>query len=117
MAKEKEAGKNLEKNSDLDKLLESLQDKFGEGAIMKLDSVKKVDTEVVSTGSFSLDIALGVGGLPMGRIVEIFGPESSGKSTMALHVIAEIQKKMVRWLISMPSTLWIRITPKNSGLK
>lgn len=93
MAKEKEASKNLEKNSDLNKLLESLQDKYGEGAIMRLDSVKKVDTDVVSTGSFSLDIALGVGGLPMGRIVEIFGPESSGKSTMALHVIAEIQKK------------------------
>ncbi|MDP3015369.1 MAG: recombinase RecA [bacterium] len=93
MRKDKEDDKNLIKSTDLDKLLESLQDKFGEGAIMKLDSVKKVDTEVVSTGSFSLDIALGVGGLPMGRIVEIFGPESSGKSTMALHVIAEIQKK------------------------
>ncbi len=85
--------KDSEKTDDLDKLLDSLQDKFGEGAIMKLDSVKKVDTDVVSTGSFSLDIALGVGGLPLGRIVEIFGPESSGKSTMALHVIAEVQKK------------------------
>ncbi|NCO15248.1 MAG: DNA recombination/repair protein RecA, partial [Parcubacteria group bacterium] len=60
---------------------------------MKLDFVKKVDTDVVSTGSFSLDLALGVGGLPIGRIVEIYGPESSGKSTMALHVIAEVQKK------------------------
>jgi len=85
--------KDNEKSADLDKLLESLQDKFGEGAIMKLDSVKKVDTDVVSTGSFSLDLALGVGGLPIGRIVEIFGPEMSGKSTMALHVIAEVQKK------------------------
>lgn len=93
MGKEKETNKNLEKNTDLDKLLDSLQEKFGEGAIMKLDSVKKVDTDVVSTGSFSLDLALGVGGLPLGRIVEIFGPESSGKSTMALHVIAEVQKK------------------------
>ena len=85
--------KDNEKSADLDKLLESLQDKFGEGAIMKLDSVKKVDTDVVSTGSFSLDLALGVGGLPLGRIVEIYGPESSGKSTMALHVISEVQKK------------------------
>ena len=93
MKKDKENDKDLAKNTDLDKLLESLQEKFGEGAIMRIDSVKKVDTDVVSTGSFSLDIALGVGGLPMGRIVEIFGPESSGKSTMALHVIAEIQKK------------------------
>jgi len=93
MPKDAEKSKTQEKNSDLDKLLESLQEKFGEGSIMKLDSVKKVDTDVVSTGSFSLDIALGVGGLPLGRIVEIFGPESSGKSTMALHVIAEVQKK------------------------
>jgi len=93
MKKDIEKSTPQEKNSELDKLLGSLQDKFGEGAIMKLDSVKKVDTDVVSTGSFSLDLALGVGGLPMGRIVEIFGPESSGKSTMALHVIAEVQKK------------------------
>jgi recombination protein RecA len=93
MKKDIEKPKAQEKDTDLDKLLGSLQDKFGEGAIMKLDSVKKVDTDVVSTGSFSLDLALGVGGLPLGRIVEIFGPESSGKSTMALHVIAEVQKK------------------------
>jgi recombination protein RecA len=85
--------KDNEKSADLEKLLDSLQDKFGEGAIMKLDSVKKVDTDVVSTGSFSLDLALGVGGFPMGRIVEIYGPESSGKSTLALHAIAEVQKK------------------------
>ena len=63
--------KDNEKSTDLDKLLDSLQDKFGEGAIMKLDFVKKVDTDVVSTGSFSLDLALGVGGLPIGRIIEI----------------------------------------------
>lgn len=85
--------KDSESKQDLDKLLSSLQDKFGEGAIMKLDSVKKVDTDVVSTGSFSLDLALGVGGFPRGRIVEIYGPESSGKSTLALHAIAEVQKK------------------------
>ncbi|MEK7162684.1 MAG: recombinase RecA [Patescibacteria group bacterium] len=93
MVKEKEAIKNTGKNTDLDKLLESLQDKFGEGAIMRLGDIKKVDVAVVSTGSFSLDLALGVGGFPQGRIVEIFGPESSGKSTLALHAIAEIQKQ------------------------
>lgn len=87
------AKKEADKREELDSLLSSLQDRFGEGAIMKLDSVKKVDTDVVSTGSFSLDLALGVGGLPRGRIVEIYGPEASGKSTMALHVIAEVQKK------------------------
>jgi recombination protein RecA len=88
--KEKIEKKN---NNEIDSLLFSLQEKFGEGAVMRLDSMKKIATDVVSTGSFSLDLALGVGGLPMGRIVEIFGPESSGKSTMALHVIAEVQKR------------------------
>jgi recombination protein RecA len=78
---------------DLDKLLNSLQDQYGEGVIMRLGDVKKVDVKTVSTGSFSLDLALGVGGFPLGRIVEMFGPESSGKSTLALHAIAEAQKK------------------------
>ncbi|MBI2515111.1 recombinase RecA, partial [Candidatus Wolfebacteria bacterium] len=85
--------KDEEKDGGLDSLLSSLQDKFGEGAVMKLGDVKKVDMAVVSTGSFSLDQALGVGGFPKGRIVEIFGPESSGKSTLALHALAEVQKK------------------------
>lgn len=74
-------------------LLSSLQEKFGEGSIMKLGEVKKVNVSVVSTGSFSLDSALGVGGLPRGRIVEIFGPESSGKTTLALNVVAQAQKQ------------------------
>jgi recombination protein RecA len=91
--KDKEDNKAVEKGNGLDRLLDSLQDKFGEGAIMKLDSVKKVDTDVVPTGSFSLDLALGVGGFPRGRIVEVYGPEASGKSTLALHAIAEVQKK------------------------
>ena len=89
---EKEKGKE-KKEGDIDALLTSLQDKFGEGSIMKLGSVKKVDVDVVSTGSFSLDLALGVGGFPKGRIVEVFGPESSGKSTLALHALSEVQKK------------------------
>ncbi len=85
--------KNTEKKEDIDKLLESLQDKFGEGVIMRLGDVKKVNIATISTGSFSLDSALGVGGFPRGRIVEIFGPEMSGKSTLALHAIAETQKQ------------------------
>lgn len=93
MKKNKENDKDLAKNTDLDKLLDSLQDKFGEGAIMKLGDVKKVDVQVVPTGSFSLDLALGVGGFPRGRIVEVFGPEMSGKSTSALHAISEVQKQ------------------------
>lgn len=77
----------------VDQLLETLRDKYGEGAIMKLGDAKRVDVDVISTGSFSLDSALGVGGLPKGRIVEIYGPESSGKTTLALNVVAQAQKK------------------------
>lgn len=88
VAEDKKEGK-----TDLDGLLSSLQEKFGEGAIMKLGDAKKLNVESIPTGSFSLDLALGVGGLPKGRIVEIYGPESSGKTTLALNVIAQAQKK------------------------
>ncbi len=81
------------KEKDVDDLLAALQSKFGEGAIMKLGDVSHVNVEVIPTGSFSLDLALGVGGLPKGRIVEIYGPESSGKTTLALNVVAQAQKK------------------------
>jgi recombination protein RecA len=80
-------------NKEVDELLSSLQDKFGEGAIMKLGDMTHVNVSVVPTGSFSLDLALGVGGLPRGRITEIFGPESSGKTTLALNVVAQAQKQ------------------------
>ncbi len=78
---------------ELQGLLETLQSKFGEGAIMKLGDAKRVNVDVIPTGSFSLDLALGVGGLPKGRIVEIYGPESSGKTTLALNVVAQAQAK------------------------
>ncbi len=73
--------------------IKSIQTKFGEGAIMKLGDKPKVDIGAISTGSIGLDWALGVGGVPKGRIIEIYGPESSGKTTLALHVVAEAQKK------------------------
>lgn len=82
-----------EKDKDLAGLLEALQSKFGEGAVMTLGDSKKTKVEVIPTGSFSLDLALGVGGLPKGRIVEVFGPESSGKTTLALNVVAQAQKR------------------------
>lgn len=76
----------------LENLVSELRDKFGEGAIMTLGEARKVDVDVIPTGSFSLNVALGVGGLPRGRIVEIYGPESGGKSTLALTVVAAAQK-------------------------
>ncbi len=96
MTNKKEVKEVAEKASgkvDMDSLLTSLQEKFGEGAIMKLGDAKKLNVESIPTGSFSLDLALGVGGLPKGRIVEIYGPESSGKTTLALNVIAQAQRK------------------------
>ena len=94
MAKDKEEEKEVkEQPKELEDLLSMLQDKFGEGAIMRLGDAKKVNVDVIPTGSFSLDLALGVGGLPRGRIVEIYGPESSGKTTLALNVVAQAQKK------------------------
>lgn len=82
-----------EDKNDLDALIASIRDKFGEESVMKLGEVKKADVEAISTGSFSLDLALGIGGLPKGRIIEIFGPEMSGKSTLGLQIIAEAQKR------------------------
>ncbi len=83
----------MDKNKALDSALAQIERAFGKGSIMRLGAGQKaVEIEAIPTGSLSLDIALGIGGLPKGRIVEIYGPESSGKTTLALHVIAEAQK-------------------------
>jgi len=78
--------------SMLDDAVKAIQAKFGEGSIMKLGDTPKVDINTIPTGSLGLDMALGVGGIPRGRIIEIFGPESSGKTTLSLHIVAEAQK-------------------------
>src|SRR3954468_19971525 len=96
VAKDKDVGEkdSMDKNKALEAALVQIERAFGKGSIMKLGQREAATTaDVVSTGSLSLDIALGIGGLPRGRIVEIYGPESSGKTTLALHVIAEAQKK------------------------
>ncbi len=85
--------KNADKQKALDSALAQIERQFGKGSIMKLGEDAKQDIDASSTGSLGLDIALGIGGLPMGRIVEIYGPESSGKTTLTLHCIAEQQKR------------------------
>jgi len=70
-----------------------IKERFGEGSIMRLGEAKKIKVEVVSTGCLSLDVALGVGGVPRGRIIEVYGPEASGKTTLTLHILAEVQKR------------------------
>ena len=87
-------GSSMDKSKALDAALTQIERQFGKGSIMRLGkNDKSMDVEAISTGSLGLDIALGIGGLPRGRIVEIYGPESSGKTTLTLHVIAEAQKK------------------------
>ena len=83
---------NKEKNKALDAAIAQITDNFGKGSVMKLGEKRAMDIESISTGSLSLDLALGIGGLPKGRIVEVYGPESSGKTTLALQVVAEAQK-------------------------
>lgn len=85
-------GDGMDKEKALDSALSQIERAFGKGSIMRLGDGQAVEVEAISTGSLGLDIALGIGGLPRGRIVEIYGPESSGKTTLALHVIAEAQK-------------------------
>ncbi|RUX35999.1 DNA recombination/repair protein RecA, partial [Mesorhizobium sp. M4A.F.Ca.ET.050.02.1.1] len=86
--------KAVDKSKALDAALSQIERAFGKGSIMRLGANEQVvEIETVPTGSLGLDIALGVGGLPRGRIIEIYGPESSGKTTLALHTVAEAQKK------------------------
>ncbi len=101
MAKQATAKKTIGKQTDemsgkwkaVENALDQITDKFGAGSIMKLSDSQAMQVESIPTGSISLDIALGVGGIPKGRVVEIYGPESSGKTTLTLHMIAEVQKQ------------------------
>lgn len=96
MAKAKKEPKSLAKSGKsgaVDNAIDQIREKFGEGSIMKISDQHKLNVEATPTGSISLDMALGVGGIPKGRIIEIYGPESSGKTTLTLHMIAESQKR------------------------
>ena len=77
----------------LDEVLANIEKQFGKGSVMKLGDSKHMEVETIPSGSIALDVALGIGGYPKGRIIEIYGPESSGKTTFALHAIAEAQKQ------------------------
>ncbi len=94
MVKKKEKGNKDKKDQDkkVEIVVDEIKQKFGDGMIMKLGDVKKVDIASIPTGSISLDIALGIGGVPRGRVIEIYGPESSGKTTLSLHIAANTQK-------------------------
>ncbi len=83
---------NEEKRKALEAAMSQIEKQFGKGSVMKLGEFKAMEIEAIPTGALSLDIALGIGGVPRGRIIEVFGPESSGKTTLALHIVAEAQK-------------------------
>jgi len=83
---------NIEKKKALEIAMSQIEKQFGKGSVMKLGEFKAMEVEAIPTGALSLDIALGIGGVPRGRIIEVFGPESSGKTTLALHIVAEAQK-------------------------
>ena len=85
-------GENAEKRKALEVAMSQIEKQFGKGSVMKLGEYKAMEVEAIPTGALSLDIALGIGGVPRGRMIEVFGPESSGKTTLALHIIAEAQK-------------------------
>ena len=99
---------NEDKMKALDAAISNIEKQFGKGSVMKLgESTANLNVECIPTGSLSLDIALGIGGVPKGRVVEIYGPESSGKTTVALHMVAEVQKRGGIAGLLMQSMLWI----------
>lgn len=102
-----ETPKDSAKEKALADALKTIEKAYGKGSIMKLGDANQEKIEVIPSGSIALDMALGVGGYPKGRIIEVFGPESSGKTTFALHAIAEAQKKEVMLPLLMLSTLLI----------
>ena len=93
MAPSPTAAPSSEKKKAIESAMAQIEKMYGKGAIMRLGDSQDIQVDVIPTGSLALDLALGIGGVPRGRIVEIYGPESSGKTTLALHIVAEAQKR------------------------
>jgi len=91
--KEVKSSETSGKSKAIESAVAQIEKQFGKGSIMKLGGKEKIDVEVIPTGALSLDLALGIGGVPKGRIIEIYGPESSGKTTLAIHILTEAQRK------------------------
>ena len=109
--------KNDDKNKALEAAIGQIEKAFGKGSVMKLGQRESaVDVQAISTGSLGLDIGLGIGGFPKGRIVEVYGPESSGKTTLALHAVAEAQKTVGHVPLSMLNMHLTQYMPVNLGL-
>ena len=104
-----------DRDKALDTALAKIERQFGKGSVMRLGDETRAALEVIPTGSIALDIALGIGGLPRGRVVEIYGPESSGKTTVALHAVANAQRAGGIARSSTPSTPSTRSTPRRSA--
>jgi recombination protein RecA len=104
---------NTDRQKALDAALAQIDRAFGKGSAMRLGAKETMQVETISTGSLGLDIALGVGGLPRGRVIEVYGPESSGKTTLALHVIAEAQRAAAPRRSSTPSMRSTRSMPRS----
>ncbi len=92
MAKKSQSDERDERNQAAQTAIDQIKERFGEGSIMRLGEARKMSIDTIPTGCLSLDLALGVMGVPRGRVVEIYGPESSGKTTLAQHIVAEVQK-------------------------
>ena len=105
----------MERDKALEAALSQIEKQFGKGSVMRMGEHTGMGIEVISTGAMALDLALGIGGLPRGRIIELFGPESSGKSTLALHVVAEAQRNGESARTSMQSMRSTPSMPKPSA--